>query len=45
MDDLIGHVTGQVVSAAVDLHARDDSSQREIDGRIIPGVPAYIQIP
>ena len=45
MEEVIGHVTGEVVSAAVDLHARDDSSQREIDGRIIPGIPSYLQIP
>ncbi len=45
MYDVIGHITGEVVTKAAEIHVRDDSSQREIDGQLIPGIPTYIQIP
>jgi hypothetical protein len=40
----ISSVTGNVVTSAVEVHARDEDRQREIDTRIIPGVPAWMQI-
>ncbi len=45
MFDVIGHITGEVVTKAAEIHVRDESSQREIDGQLIPGIPTYIQIP
>ena len=45
LEETIGHVTGEIVTKAVEIHARDDSAQKEIDGQLIPGVPTYIQIP
>ena len=43
--DLLGHVTGEVVTKAVEIGARDDVSQKELDARIIPGIPTYVQMP
>ncbi|MBL8882517.1 MAG: hypothetical protein JNL45_05620 [Hyphomicrobium sp.] len=43
--DLMGHVTGEVISNTLDIHARDQSSQLERDARIVPGIPTYIQMP
>ena len=43
--EVVGHVTGEVVTTAIDIDSRDNSRQTELDGRIIPGVPTYIQIP
>lgn len=37
--DLIGHVAAR----AIDVHARDNARQRELDDRIVPGVPAALQ--
>ena len=45
MHDVIGHITGEVVTKAAEIHVRDQAAQSEIDGQIIPGVPTYIQIP
>ena len=45
MHDVIGHITGEVVTKAAELHVRDESSQKEIDGQLIAGIPTYIQIP
>jgi hypothetical protein len=45
LDDIIGHVTGEIASQALEVHARDSSSQLELDGRWIPGIPTYVQIP
>lgn len=45
MEDVIGHITGEVITSAAEIHVRDDSSQKEIDGQLIPGIPTYIQIP
>ncbi|MEQ1718854.1 MAG: hypothetical protein ABL907_23200 [Hyphomicrobium sp.] len=44
-DDLIGHVTGEVASQALDVYARDKDREKELDGRLIPGIPTYVQIP
>lgn len=40
----ISNVTGNVVTSAVEVHARDEDRQRELDTRIVPGVPAWMQI-
>ena len=44
-DEWLSHVTGEVVTRSIHIHGRDQSSQREIDGQIIPGIPTYVQIP
>ena len=41
----IGHITGEVVTKAAELHVRDKSSQSEQDAQLIPGIPSYVQIP
>jgi len=43
--DLVSHVTGEVITKAVELDARDQSTEKEHDARLIPGVPTYIQYP
>ncbi len=43
--DVASQVTGELITVAVDVHARDSAAQSELDGRIIPGIPTYIQIP
>ncbi|MFN3626115.1 MAG: hypothetical protein ACK4TP_18935, partial [Hyphomicrobium sp.] len=40
----VSSLTGNVVTSAVEVHARDEDRQRELDTRIVPGVPAWIQI-
>lgn len=45
LDETIGHVTGEIVTKAVELHGRDESAQREADAQLIPGIPTYVQIP
>lgn len=39
----IGEISGHVVSQAIEIHARDDARQRELDSRIVPGIPSDIQ--
>lgn len=41
--DLAGHVTGHVAAAAVKAYMRDAARQRELDNRIIPWLPAWLQ--
>jgi hypothetical protein len=45
LGEVIEHITGEVITKAAEIHVRDDSSQKEIDGQLIPGIPTYIQIP
>lgn len=40
----VSSLTGNVVTSAIEVHARDEDRQREIDTRIVPGVPAWMQI-
>lgn len=40
----LSSLTGNVVTSTVEVHARDESRQRELDTRIVPGVPAWMQI-
>lgn len=39
----LGDITGDVAMKAVEIHARDEASERELDSRIIAGIPASIQ--
>jgi hypothetical protein len=43
--ETVGHFTGEVVTRAIEIHGRDQSAELELDGRLIPGIPTYIQIP
>lgn len=45
LGDLVADVTGEIATKAMDVHARDESRDKELDGRLIPGIPTYIQIP
>ncbi len=40
----VSSLTGNVVTSAIEVHARGEDRQRELDTRIVPGVPAWIQI-
>lgn len=40
----VSSLTGNVVTSAVEVHARGEDRQRELDTRIVPGIPAWIQI-
>lgn len=42
-DDLVGHVLGKVAIEAIKIDAVDRERQRELDDRIVPGIPASIQ--
>ena len=44
-DEWLSHVTGEVITKSLEIHVRDQASQREIDGQLIPGIPTYVQIP
>jgi hypothetical protein len=43
--DLVSHVTGEVVTNAVSIDARDRDTQTESDARLIPWLPTSIQYP
>lgn len=45
IEEAVGHVTGEIVTSAVEIHARDKQTEDEFDARLIPGVPSYVQIP
>lgn len=45
LSEVIEHITGEVITNAAQIHVRDDSSQKEMDGQLIPGIPTYVQIP
>ena len=45
LGEVVGHVTGEILTAAVDVHARDKQTESEFNARLIPGVPSYVQIP
>lgn len=42
-DDLLGEITGNVAMKSVEVFARDEAHERELDARIIPGIPATAQ--
>ena len=39
----VSNVTGNVVTTAVEVHARDEERQKELDRRIIPYIPSWYQ--
>lgn len=45
MGELAGHITGKTIVKGVEISARDESSQSELDSRLIPGIPSYVQMP
>lgn len=42
-DDWLGDITGHVAVKAVEVYARDAARERELDARIVPGIPSAIQ--
>jgi hypothetical protein len=40
----VSSVTGNVVTTAVEVHARDEDRQQELDRRIVPGISSWFQI-
>jgi hypothetical protein len=44
MDSIASTVTGQVLVEGIDVDARDQQRQEELDLRFIPGIPSSIQI-
>ncbi len=45
IDELVSHVTGEVITNAVNIDARDQDAQTERDARLIPWLPASVQYP
>ncbi len=45
LQDAAGHIAGEVVTKAAEIHVRDEASQEEVDARLIPGIPTYVQMP
>ncbi len=39
----LGDITGNVAVKAVEVYARDEARERELDARIIPGIPSSVQ--
>jgi hypothetical protein len=39
----VSNLTGNVVTSGVELHARGEERQQELDRRIVPGVPSWLQ--
>ena len=39
----VSNVTGNVVTSAVEVHARDEERQKELDRRLIPHIPSWYQ--
>lgn len=42
-DSMIGHMLGKVAIEAIKIDAVDRERQRELDNRIVPGIPAWVQ--
>ena len=43
--EAVSQVTGEIVTSAIEIHARDKHTEAEFDARLIPGIPSYVQIP
>ncbi len=43
LGDWIGEITGHVAVKSVEVFARDDAQERELDARIVPGIPSGLQ--
>jgi hypothetical protein len=41
--DAVAHVTGKVVTKAIEIEARDAAAQTELDAEFIPGIPSAVQ--
>lgn len=39
----LGDITGNVAVKAVDIYARDEARERELDSRLVPGIPSAVQ--
>lgn len=39
----LGDITGNVAVKTVEIYARDQSSERELDARLVPGIPSSLQ--
>jgi hypothetical protein len=44
MSDVVSEATGNVVTSAVEVMATSEDRQRELDARIVPGIPAAVQL-
>lgn len=42
-DNWLGDITGHVVVKAAEVYARDEARERELDARIVPGIPSAVQ--
>jgi hypothetical protein len=42
-DNWAGEVTGHVAVKAAEIYARDEARERELDARIVPGIPSGLQ--
>lgn len=42
-DNWLGDITGNVVVKAAEVYARDEQRERELDARIVPGIPSALQ--
>lgn len=42
-NDWLGELTGHVAMKTVEIYARDETHERELNARIIPGIPSTIQ--
>jgi hypothetical protein len=45
IEELVGHVTGEVITNTVSIDARDRDTETERDARLIPWLPASVQYP
>ncbi|MBA4130327.1 MAG: hypothetical protein C0519_02770 [Hyphomicrobium sp.] len=43
LDSLAGEALGRIAIAGIEADMRDESRQRELDARLIPGIPAALQ--
>ncbi|MGE0023047.1 MAG: hypothetical protein AB7S70_05370 [Hyphomicrobium sp.] len=41
--DWLGDITGHMVVKAAEIYARDEAGERELDSRILPGIPSMLQ--
>lgn len=45
LGQLVADVTGEIATKAIEIQARDELRDKELDTRFIPGIPSYVQIP
>jgi hypothetical protein len=43
LSDAASNITGSVITSAVDVHARDEARQEELDQRLVPFIPSAYQ--